>query len=63
MNNYPGACRYANKLADAHGRIYYVLLSEEPEREGKYAIADDVELETYYSGISENRILYCSADR
>ena len=56
------AVEKAKRLAKKNDKEYFVLLSEEPEVEGKYAVASSFDLDTFYLGLAESRILYSTID-
>lgn len=47
----------AEKLAKQYDQDYFVVLEA-----GEYGVANDFDLETFYVGISQDHILYCTAD-
>jgi len=50
----------ARRLSRKNDRTYYVVY--EPDHTGKYHAADDTDLDTFYDGISDRNILYCTSD-
>jgi hypothetical protein len=57
-DNYQEAMRKAKRLAREKDREYFVILSEEPNRYGRYDVCDAETLDTFYMGMSEERILF-----
>lgn len=55
---YGEAVSKADRLARKHERDYFVVVEC-----GEYEVADDLTLETYFGGISQEHILYCSGDQ
>ena len=54
---YEQARSKADRLAKKHGRDYFVVIEA-----GEYDATDDEGLKTWYMGISDDHILYCTAD-
>jgi hypothetical protein len=50
----------ARAKAKSTKRVYYVIY--EPDHTGVYHACDDFDLDTFYGGISDQNILYCTAD-
>ena len=53
---YSKAIARANMLAKKNNRDYFVVVEC-----GEYGVADDFALDTFYAGISQDHILYCTA--
>ena len=54
---YKQAQEKAHRLARKHDRDYFVVIEA-----GEYQVADDLDLDTFFCGISQNHILYCTGD-
>jgi len=54
---YGEAIEKAHKLAKMHDQDYFVVIEAH-----EYDVTDDFGLETFYAGISQDHILYCTAD-
>ena len=59
-DNLEAVKRGARAKARKTNRIYYVI--NYPDYNGRYHAADDFDLDTFYGGISDGNILYCTAD-
>jgi len=55
---YTQAQEKAIRLARKHDRDYFVVIEA-----GEYQVADDLDLDTFFCGISQNHILYCTGDK
>jgi hypothetical protein len=51
----------AQKLSTQNSRDYYVLDQYEGFNDSRYQVADDFDLESFWCGISESRIIFCTA--
>lgn len=54
---FPQFVAKADRLAKKNERDYFVVIEA-----GEYDVTDDEGLDTFYCGISQDHILYCSAD-
>ena len=54
---YPQAVAKADRLAKKNDRDYFVVVEC-----GEYQVASDFDLDTFFCGISQDSILYCTAD-
>jgi hypothetical protein len=52
----------ANRIAKRDDKVVYVVKSDTPEVTGVYTTADDYDMDTFFAGISDSAIVYCSAD-
>jgi hypothetical protein len=53
---FANAVSKANRLAKKNEREYFVV------REAGYDVVNDEDLDTFYVGISENNIVYCTSE-
>ena len=54
---YIDAVRKADRAAKLTGRDYFVVVEA-----GEYDACDDLTLDTFYCGIGQDHILYCTGD-
>ena len=62
MASYADAFNRARRLAKKHERDYYVIRCEPGDIYGPFTHCDDETLDTFYNGLSQDRILYCTED-
>jgi hypothetical protein len=59
---YSQAVSKAKRLSVANGQDYFVLNQYEEFNDSRYQVASEFDLETFWLGISESRILYCTGE-
>jgi hypothetical protein len=57
MTNLNEAISWADRAARINGEIRFVV-----RESGEYHVASESDLDTWFAGISDNNILYCTAD-
>jgi hypothetical protein len=60
--SYIQAVAKAKRLSVLNGRDYYVLRQYEEFNDSKYQVADDSDLDSFWLGISESRIIFCTGE-
>jgi hypothetical protein len=56
--SYIEAVKFAHKRATQTGEAYFVV-----RESGEYHISNEIDLDTFYAGLSDRDILYCTSDR
>jgi hypothetical protein len=57
-DNLDAVIRAANTLSIKNKKTYFVVF--EPDHTGDYHVASEFDLDTWFAGISDNHIMYCT---